>query len=266
MAPTTRRKNHLNEDRHLENPDKGKDDIAKTQKTRVSTRKMQRTGLSFCRPTRDYTRSVKWSGAMNKEIYRLYVSSKPKDKGYQQRLKQLFDENYPEFDQMSGKHLAQQIRNIKTKKLITEYEIQLIENRIDSTSTSEIHHVQTELQELIEQVEQDPVIIQQQEHLDNEVEDSIDPGIKEYLSQRWKENFEKYVSKSVDDREYSTMISPPPSEKLLNAMDKIVEEQLEEIIDRYGNNLWTLNVLYYVTAITVIEKEGKLKSKRVFYS
>ena len=74
---------------------------------------------------------------------------------------------------MSGKHLAPQIRNIKTKKLITEYEIQLIENRIDSTSTSEIHHVQTELQELIEQVEQNLVIIQQQEHLDNEVEDSI---------------------------------------------------------------------------------------------
>ena len=108
-------------------------------------------------------------------------------------------------------------------------------------------------------MEQDPVIIQQQEHLDNEVEDSIDPGIKEYLTQRWKENFEKYISKSVDDREYSTTISPPPSEKLLNAMDKIVEDQAEEIIDRYGNNLWTLNVLYYVTAITVIEKEGKLK-------
>ena len=158
---------------------------------------------------------------------------------------------------MSGKHLAQQIRNIKTKKLITEYEIQLIGNRINSTS--EIHHVQTELQEPIEQVEQDPVIMQQQEHIDNEVEDSIDPGIKEYLTQRWKENLEKYISKSVDDREYSTTISPPPSEKLLNAMDKIVEDQVEEIIDRYGNNLWTLNVLYYVTAITVIEKEGKLK-------
>ena len=101
-------------------------------------------------------------------------------------------DNYPEFDQMSGKHLAQQIRNIKTKKLITEYEIQLIENWIDSTS--EIHHVQTELQEPIEQVEQDPVIIQQQEHIDNEVEDSIDPGINEYLTQRWKEKTLKNIS------------------------------------------------------------------------
>ena len=145
---------------------------------------------------------------------------------------------------MSGKHLAQQIRNIKTKKLITEYEIQLIENCIDSTS--EVHHVQTELQEPIEHMEQDPVIIQQQEHIDNEVEDSIDPGIKEYLTQRWKENFEKCISKSLDD---STTIIPPPSEKLLNVMDKIVEDQVEGIIDRYGNNLWTLNILYYVTAI-----------------
>ena len=41
----------------------------------------------------------------------------------------------------------------------------------------------------------------------------------------------KYISKSVDDRECSTTISPSPLEKLLNAMDKIVEDQVEEIID-----------------------------------
>ena len=42
-------------------------------------------------------------------------------------------------------------------------------------------------------------------------------------------------------------------------MDEIVEERMAEILERHGNNLWTLNVIYYTTAITLIEKEGKLR-------
>ena len=53
---------------------------------------------------------------MNKEIYLLYMRAKPQEKGYQKRLKDLWDENYPELDQMNGTQLAQQVRNIKTKK------------------------------------------------------------------------------------------------------------------------------------------------------
>ena len=102
----------------------------------------------------------------------------------------------------------------------------------------------------------------QNEHSDqmsNKTKSSTDPDTKEYFGQRWNENFQKYINKNVDDREYSTTINPPPSENYLTAMDEIVEERMAKILERHGNNLWTLNVIYYTTAITLIEKEGKLR-------
>ena len=76
--------------------------------------------------------------------------------------------------------------------------------------------------------------------MSNKTKSSTDPDTKEYLSQRWNENFQKYINKNVDDREYSTTINPPSSENYLTAMDEIVEERMAEILERHGNNLWTL--------------------------
>ena len=87
--------------------------------------------LTYCRPKRDYTKKTKWSEAMNKEIYLLYIRAKPQEKGYRKRLKDLWDENYPKLDQMNGKQLAQQVRNIKTKKLLSERVIQLLEQSLN---------------------------------------------------------------------------------------------------------------------------------------
>ena len=70
---------------------------------------------------------------MNKEIYLLYIRAQPKVKGYQQRLKTLWDENFPQFNQMTSKHLAQQIRNIKMKRLLSGLDRQLIEQRVSRT-------------------------------------------------------------------------------------------------------------------------------------
>ena len=126
-----------------------------------------------------------------------------------------------------------------------------------------IHEQNIEIQnENVDMQEQSKETENQNEHSDqmsNKTKSSTDLDTKEYLSQRWNENFQKYINKIVDDREYSTTINPPPSENYLSAMDEIVEERMAEILERHGNNLWTLNVIYYTTAITLIEKEGKLK-------
>ena len=126
MAQTTRRRKQPEERRHLENWAE-QEDIIRMQKT-----------LSSCRPKRDYTRCVKWSGAINKEMYLLYITAQPKVKGYQQRLKHLWDDNCPEFNQLTSKHLAQQIRNIKTKKLVSEPDMQLIGQRVNRTIETQI--------------------------------------------------------------------------------------------------------------------------------
>ena len=69
-APSTRTL-HQNEEegRHLENVEGSMN----TQKTRENTRRNQKTGLSYGRPTRDYTKCIKWTETMHKEIYLLYV-------------------------------------------------------------------------------------------------------------------------------------------------------------------------------------------------
>ena len=52
---------------------------------------------------------------MNKEIYGMYIQSKPEEKGYQGRLKAIWDHNKKDFKHFTGKHLAEQVRNIKKK-------------------------------------------------------------------------------------------------------------------------------------------------------
>ena len=69
-APSTRTL-HQNEEegRHLETIEGSMN----TQKTLDNTRRNQKTGLSYGRPTRDYTKCIKWTETMHKEIYLLYV-------------------------------------------------------------------------------------------------------------------------------------------------------------------------------------------------
>ena len=52
---------------------------------------------------------------MNKEIDLLYIRSKPRESGYQKRLKHFWDDNFPELQHLIPKHLAEQIRNMKKK-------------------------------------------------------------------------------------------------------------------------------------------------------
>ena len=182
---------------------------------------------------------------------------------------------------MNGKQLAQQVRNTKTKNLLSERVIQLLEQSLNRSPEQNGEELPTQrpdkkhenenvkIHEQNIEIQNENVDIQEQsketDHMSNKTKSSTDPDTKEYLSQRWNENLQKYINKNVDDREYSTTINPPPSESCLTAMDEIVEERMAEILERHGNNLWTLNVIYYTTAITLIKKEGKLREVKKRY-
>ena len=71
--------------RHFEFQDEEQAGNTHAHQIRRQPRRNQNTGLSYRRPTRDYMKSVKWSGAMNKEIYLMYVKAKPSQLGYQKR-------------------------------------------------------------------------------------------------------------------------------------------------------------------------------------
>ena len=276
---TKTRSKHTGKPHHIEIHDEEETENTHAQVTRGNTRKNQKTGLSYCRPSRDYKKCVKWSGAMNKEIYLMYMRAKPTEKGYQKRLKVLWDENYPTLSNMTARHLAEQVRNIKKKNLISELDRKMIERNFETniiqpeenTGIEAEHHAEVSQNEEMQDDtnlgdnSQKPDVTGVRENViieDKSDIDEIDPRVKEELKVRWRKHFQKYINIDVEEREYRTTINNQPRETLLRVMDIIVSEEIEEIEQQYNMNLWTLNVIYYTTAITLLEHEGKLREMK----
>ena len=90
-------------------------------KTRRNTRVNRSTGLSYRRPSRDHTRSTKWTYEINKELLQLFADSKPDKRGYQKRLKELWHIRYPDHNKFMPKHLAEQVRNVKKEEITSNH-------------------------------------------------------------------------------------------------------------------------------------------------
>ena len=64
--------------------------------------------ISF-RRQRTYANWIKWSDQMNSDLLSFYeIARADASPGYMIRLKVLWDNNYPQFDHLSAKHLRQQ--------------------------------------------------------------------------------------------------------------------------------------------------------------
>ena len=91
-----------------------------------------------------------------------------------------------------------------------------------------------------------------------------DLELKEEIRERWKYNFQKYIKMNINMREYNVNLKPTPEEKYIKIVNEIVNEELNNIEEEYEIDMWIINVIYYTTAVTVLEKEGRLrKIKRV---
>ena len=95
---------------------------ARIQKARIRSREGDIMGIC-------YNHRIKWTERMNRELYFMYLQSKPTEKGYQKRLKVLWDESFPEYAHLNSKHVPKQVRNIKRKNLLNEINRQLLEIR-----------------------------------------------------------------------------------------------------------------------------------------
>ena len=61
---------------------------------------------------------------MNQELYRTYLQSELERKRHMKRLEEIWNSNNNESPkEMTGKHLAEQVRNIKKNKLLSDEEI-----------------------------------------------------------------------------------------------------------------------------------------------
>ena len=86
---------------------------------------------------------------------------------------------------------------------------------------------------------------------------------KQELRNFWKRNLEKYIKlDKIEDREYSTRTKPTPGKEDLELVNQTVAEELTQIQEKYVIDLWTLNVIHYVTAILVLELNGNLREER----
>ena len=59
-----------------------------------------------------------------------------------------------------------------------------------------------------------------------------------------------------------TKAKPLPQQKHFQLMDEILAEEIPKIEVRHGIDIWTLNVIYYASSVTILEKEGRLRDIR----
>ena len=57
-------------------------------------------------------------------------------------------------------------------------------------------------------------------------------------------------------------MKPAPEKVHLEILDQIVAEEIKDIEEEQEINLWTLNVIYYTTAVTLMENEGKSRLEK----
>ena len=215
---------------------------------------------------------------MNQDLYKLYLESRPDDKGYTNRLKTLWENKFQDLSQLTSRHLAEQVRNIKKKNSLNDLEIQVIElqYKADNTTTSEETLKTQQQQQLIPEDNNERQNSNQRRNLEKQREDyheqntntretelnEEDRLLKEQLRDIWKKNFDKYLGTDINMREYSTHTKPLPDPKLLQILGQIITGEMNNIKTSYSMDYWIMNVIYYSTAVTVLQKEERLREEK----
>ena len=112
---------------------------------RGNTRKNGTMGLSYRGPSRSYGKCLKWTYEMNKGIYKLYLAANPRQIKYK-KTKALWDEKYSVYNGLTAKHPAEQVRNIKKKKLMSGIEINAIETELEKLPNNEFNNQDLDLE------------------------------------------------------------------------------------------------------------------------
>ena len=89
----------------------------------------------------------------------------------------------------------------------------------------------------------------------------IDLEVHENIKVKWTESYTKYRLKLLQEREHTTKI--PKNE--LRIINLIVSEFIENNKKGRGILLWDINVAYYTSAVTLIERLGRPKAKTNAY-
>ena len=103
---------------------------------------------------------------------------------------------------------------------------------------------------------------QREQHTDPE----IDQERLENMKARWIENYDKYKDKRLHEREFLTKSDRNIPLNDLKIVDKLVNDFIEENLQKDGLSLWDLNVICYTSAVTILDNLGRLKTKKNTYT
>ena len=260
------------EGRHLEQVEGQQVASSKGAKPKQPTRaEGQKKGAKEVRPSvrrnRDYSAHLTWTYELNKDLHECFLEADKSVYGYSGRMKKLWDNIHPEYAHLTAKHLTTQINRIQKKGLIFNAE----DNETPAPAGINRSNIQPE-----ERVETPKTIgdgnstsenIQTIASSDNRaiLEESQDlTDMINNIKPQWTRNYEKYLNIEVQERKYLTKKDRKIEELELQAANRITEDKLTDEGDNI--NLWKLNVMQYTTAITLLERHGKLREKNFIRS
>ena len=93
----------------------------------------------------------------------------------------------------------------------------------------------------------------------------IDLELLGNIKVKWTENYTKYRPMLLQEREYTMKIERNIPENELRMVNLIVSEFIEENMKGKGISLWDINVACYTSAVTLLERLGRLKAKTNTY-
>ena len=246
----------------------GAEVVSEPPGTEINTGNASAAGVSKLPKT---PKKVRWSQSENRSVWKCYLKSEPRKRGFMKRLKQLWDKGRGRH--VTEKQLRGQVNNIKNCKLLTDVEMDEIKDSIDEQCRLEIlkdfGHANMNARVIVSDVMISTEKIAK--HPGNEIQQEDMPGLSvnveridisrrngqvETLSEE-----QKIVLKRLREVVKSDMARTVPLLKKVDRKRLVHEAALvNSVIDNVkSNDVTEINRLLYGASFVVAERLGKMK-------
>ena len=196
--------------------------------------------MASYRRNRNYSKQFAWTHELNVDLCKCYRKAKEDPSiGYINRLKNYWDEIYPQFSYLSFKRLRDQASRVEQRKIaMTTQNIKI--NAVNAVANNEMQNTnETDIKHIIEQ--------EQTVELPDE---SANAPIKELLITILKRNYDNYIHKDLSDQTVDTTTNKKIKNSLLDAANNVMRDHLNRI---ENVTLWEINCTIYSIAISCKE-------------
>ena len=174
--------------------------------------------VQFSRPNRKNKKQVKWTYELKKSLYECYVRAETNLKGYMNRLKNIWDEEQPEYSTLDAKNLRNKVSWIIIKKDIAELKTQdegqqlnqIQRNAKEQDSTEDNERYRNNEPPSANELPTDPLT-------------ALDEGSLKELDGKFHYHYNQFIPLNVNERPYKTHLDRKIPEKDIDLMNIIIE-------------------------------------------